>query len=50
MKMKQKQTMIGEIPAVIFGKHSDKVYLFIHGQGGNKEEAESFAKIVLEND
>lgn len=50
MEMKQKQTMIGHIPAVIYGSCSDKVYLFVHGQGGNKEEAESFAEIVLEND
>lgn len=48
--MKQEQMMIGKIPAIIYGEQSDKIYLFVHGQGGNKEEAESFAEIVLEND
>lgn len=40
--------IIENIPAVIYGNQSDKVYLFVHGQGGNKEEAESFAEIVTE--
>ena len=43
-----KKIMIGKIPAIIYGDLSDKVYLFVHGQGGNKEEAESFAEIVIE--
>ena len=34
------------VPAILFGDASDKVYMFIHGQGGCKEEAESFAKIA----
>lgn len=40
--------IIENIPVVIYGNRSDKVYLFVHGQGGNKEEAESFAEIVTE--
>ena len=36
------------IPSVLYGEKSDQVYLFVHGQGGNKEEAEPFAKIVSE--
>lgn len=46
--MKQTRMQIGEIPAIIYGERTDQVYLFIHGQGGNKEEAEGFAEIVLE--
>ncbi|MDO5575407.1 MAG: alpha/beta hydrolase [bacterium] len=37
---------IEQIPAVVYGEQSDKVYLFVHGKGGNKEEAESFARIA----
>lgn len=44
--MKQERLLIGGIPAVIYGEKSNNVYLFVHGQGGNKEEAESFAEIV----
>lgn len=47
-KMKQDKTLIEGIPAIIYGIKSDKIYLFVHGQGGNKEEAESFAEIVSE--
>lgn len=44
--MKQERILVAEIPAIVYGEKSDQVYLFIHGQGGNKEEAESFAEIV----
>lgn len=43
-----KRLIIENIPAVIYGNKSDSVCLFIHGQGGNKEEAESFAQIANE--
>lgn len=39
-------TKFNDIPAVICGEPSDKVFLFIHGKNGNKEEAESFAAIA----
>lgn len=39
---------IKEIPATIWGSHSDKVYLYVHGQGGNKNEAKDFAIIASE--
>jgi alpha-beta hydrolase superfamily lysophospholipase len=32
-----------DIPAVLCGAESDKVYLFIHGKDGSKEEAAGFA-------
>lgn len=34
---------ISGIPAALYGKRSDKVFLFVHGQFGCKEEAERFA-------
>lgn len=37
---------IGSVPAVLYGKPSDKVWLFVHGQMGCKEEAEAFARVV----
>lgn len=33
-------------PAVLWGKTADRIYLFVHGKSGNKEEAERFAEIV----
>lgn len=34
---------IGTIPAVLYGKPSDHVYLYVHGKNGCKEEAAGFA-------
>lgn len=34
------------IPAVLYGNPSGKVYLFVHGKLGFKEEAEAFAEIA----
>ena len=42
--MKQTQFEIGKIPTVVYGDQSDRVYLYLHGQGGNKEEALEFAE------
>lgn len=36
-----------KIPAVFYGAESDKVFVFVHGQFGNKFEAESFARIAV---
>lgn len=44
--MKKQQKTIGNVPAVIWGAQSDKVLLFVHGQGGSKEEAAMFSEIV----
>lgn len=35
------------IPAVLYGEASARVFLFVHGQGGNKEEAERFAALAV---
>lgn len=37
------------IPAIIYGKPSDKVFLFVHGKLGCKENAESFAAIASQS-
>lgn len=44
--MKTENRNICDVPAVIYGEKADKVYLFVHGKMGCKEEAEDFAKIV----
>lgn len=41
------QMDIGGIPAVLYGDKSSRVWLFVHGQGGNKEEAGAFAEIAV---
>lgn len=47
--MKTQDLHIKEIPATIWGSHSNKVYLYVHGQGGNKDEAKDFAVIASEH-
>jgi pimeloyl-ACP methyl ester carboxylesterase len=45
--MERKDYNFGKIPAVVYGDRKEKGYLFIHGQGGSKKEAEAFAQIAL---
>ncbi|MGE5678563.1 MAG: alpha/beta hydrolase [Pseudomonadota bacterium] len=44
--MNKKTFQIRGIPSILWGEPSKNLYLFIHGQGGCKEEAESFAVIA----
>ena len=44
--MKTERIQIGTIPSVLYGDPMERGYLFLHGQMGNKEEAEAFAQIV----
>ena len=44
--MKQEFFQIDAIPAVLYGEASDRVWLFIHGKCGCKEEGAAFAEIV----
>lgn len=44
--METKKILINKVPAIIWGGPSEKIYLYIHGQGGYKEEAETFANIA----
>ena len=41
--MESRQFFIGDIPALLYGAPSDRVWLFLHGQQGRKEEALPFA-------
>lgn len=45
--MKRNHQMIQGIPAVFYGEEAEKGYLFVHGQGGNKEEAAAFAECAI---
>ena len=36
------------IPAIVWGEKSDKVYLFVHGKMASKESAEAFARVAME--
>ncbi len=42
----QKQVTIGKIPAILWGEPGEKLYIYVHGLCGCKEEAESFSSIV----
>ena len=44
--MKRKRILIGKIPSILWGTPSDRLYLYVHGQHGCKEEAEAFAEIA----
>ncbi len=44
--MKKEYLKIQGIPVILLGETSTKVCLYIHGQGGNKEEATCFSEIV----
>ncbi len=44
--LKQESFKIEGIPCLLFGESTDHLYLFVHGQGGCKEEAARFALIA----
>lgn len=44
--MIRNKTRINGIPVIVWGKNSDKVYLFVHGKMFSKEAAEAFAEIA----
>jgi len=44
--MKKEHYKIHGIPSILWGEPSGDLYLFIHGQGGCKEEAGAFAEIA----
>lgn len=46
--MEKRTLQIYGIPAIIYGTSSRKVFLYVHGQGGYKEEAENFANIACQ--
>lgn len=44
--MKEEHILVQEIPAVLYGDSSEKLFLYIHGKMGCKGEASRFAEIV----
>lgn len=44
--MTKEKLHIGNIPAIVWGEKSSKVYIFVHGKMSNKESAETFASIA----
>ena len=44
--MQKSAIEIRGIPAAVWGSHSKKVYIYAHGQGGSKEDAELLASVV----
>ncbi|MBY2479116.1 alpha/beta hydrolase [Clostridioides difficile] len=45
--MEKKYFQIHGIPSILWGNPSSKLYIYIHGQSGRKEEAEAFANIAV---
>lgn len=45
--MERREFDIAGVPALLLGGRADKVYIFIHGQSGCKEEAEAFAPTAI---
>lgn len=46
--MIKEKLKIKDIPAIIWGKKSDKIYIYVHGKNGSKEEAEMFAEKAVD--
>lgn len=46
LTFKEQSLQIDGIPALLLGEPSKRLYLFVHGQGGSKEEARAFAEIA----
>lgn len=44
--MKKQNIKIENIPAIVWGEKSDKIYIYVHGKCQCKEYAESFAEIA----
>src|SRR5574344_2093890 len=44
--MESEKIAIKNIPALLGGPPAQKLFLYVHGQGGCKEEAEGFAQIA----
>lgn len=47
MELRAEKLDIGGIPAVLYGEKSDRVWLFVHGRCGRKEEARAFAELAV---
>ncbi len=49
MELLRNKIDINGIPAIIWGTPAKQLYLYIHGQGGNKEEAERIAEVFCKH-
>ena len=47
--IQQQQIHVAGISANLYGEPAGNIYLFVHGQGGSKEEAAAFAQLVCQN-
>ena len=45
-EMKKENFVIGSTPALLIGEQNNKVFLFVHGLHGHKEEALAFAEVA----
>lgn len=45
--MERNLILIDSIPTVVWGKESEKIYIYVHGKNRNKEEALFFSPILL---
>ncbi len=46
--MNREKIYVANIPALLWGKQSNKAYIFVHGKMSNKESAEAFAEIAAD--
>ena len=46
--MKIEKLRFGEIPGLLYTVQADRAFLFVHGKGGNKEEAALLAEMACE--
>lgn len=47
-EIKEEKLLLSGIPAIIWGKESERVYIFVHGKMSRKEYAKQFALIAEE--
>lgn len=44
--MREEAFSLGGVPAVVYGEEADRVFLFVHGRCGCKEEGRDFAALA----
>ena len=49
MFIEQEKFLLHDIPVILWGKSANKLYLYVHGQGGCKEEAELLANLICDS-
>lgn len=46
-EIKFEKTILAGIPCIIYGEQTQKVFLFVHGKQGSKQDAELLAQVVV---